>query len=113
MAANPIKAEKGPAPAYTGLQPKWRLTWLAGAAAGNITLTGIRLNEDFLSQVMVFGLTEGVPNTFSGIADLTSEFNITANDTINNTGGTSTAAKLVLVIWYDNSLGDQANPTRN
>ena len=69
----------------------------AGAAAGDVTVTGIK-TTDKIESVLVFGLTEGTPNTFSGIADLTSEFTITADDTINNVGGTSTAAKLVSVV---------------
>jgi len=73
-----------------------KIKLVAGAAAGNIALPGIK-KIDQLVSVVAFGLTEGVPNTFSGIADLTSEFKINADDQINNTGGTSTLSKLVIV----------------
>jgi len=61
---------------------------VAGAAAGNITVTGIKLNDRL---VLVQDLTTG--------ADITTEFSVTADDTINNTGGTSTAGHSVLVTW--------------
>ena len=68
-----------------------------GAAAGNITVTGV-LAADKIIGVSAFALTEGTPNTFSGILNLASEFTVTAADTINNTGGTATAAHLVTVL---------------
>src|SRR5678810_989243 len=61
---------------------------VAGAAAGNITVTGIVLDDRL---VLVQDLTTG--------ADITSEFSVTADDTINNTGGTSTAGHATLVVW--------------
>lgn len=84
--------------------PGLKFKFVAGAAAGNITVTGVKPGMRLVA-VIFFGLTEGVPNTFSGIADLTSEFSITANDTINNAGGTSSAAKLGLVVWEQPSAG--------
>lgn len=78
--------------------PPLKFGLVAGAAAGDVTVTGIQKNDQ-LVQVLVVGLTDGTPNTFSGHADLTSEFSVTADDTINNAGGTSSAAKLVLVVW--------------
>ena len=62
---------------------------VAGAAAGNITVTGIKLDDRL---VLVQDLTDAN-------SDITSEFSITADDTINNTGGTSTAGHSVLVTW--------------
>lgn len=109
---NPANPKKGPA-GTTGIIPRVRLTLLAGGAAGNLTLTGIKVNEDYIVSVVAFGLTEGTPNTFSGIADLTQEFNITADNTINNSGGTSSAAKLVLVHWYDADYGEKTSVVRN
>lgn len=75
-----------------------RTQFAAGAVAGNVTVNGIKVG-DTIRSVSVVGLTEGTPNTFSGIADLTAEFKVTADNTINNTGGTSTAGKLVVVVW--------------
>lgn len=64
-----------------------------GAAAGNVTATGVK-TTDKLIAVHSIAFTAGVP---SAVADLTSEFTITAANTINNAGGTSTADMIVLV----------------
>lgn len=87
-----------------GNVPKLKISLVLGGAAGNLAVAGIRPGMNILS-VVAFGLTEGAPNTFSGLADLTSEFTITANDTINNTGGTSTADKLVIVHYETFAAG--------
>lgn len=60
---------------------------VTGGVAGDIAVTGIKA-EDHL--VLVWSVSNG---------DLTSEFSITADAVINNTGGTSTATTEVLVIW--------------
>lgn len=65
-----------------------RFDGIIGGAAGNHTVTGIKVG-DVLKAVL--DLTDGV--------DLTSEFTISATDTINNTGGTVTTADLILVVW--------------
>jgi hypothetical protein len=64
---------------------------VAGAAAGNITVTGIRVADE-IESVVAFLL--GIPS------DLTSEFTITAADTINNTGGTNTTGMVLVVNWH-------------
>lgn len=63
-------------------------------AAGNLVCTGVLLGRDRLIQVLAITHTNGIP---SAVADLTSEFTISADNQINNTGGTSTANNLVLV----------------
>lgn len=70
------------------------------AAAGNLTVTGVKAGDRIVS-VNVITLTEGTPNTLNAqSADLTSEFKVTADNTINNTGGTITGLnKIVHVIW--------------
>jgi hypothetical protein len=62
---------------------------VAGAVAGNITVTGIKKGDKLLivQQVNAAG------------AELTSEFTITADNTINNTGGTNTTGMTLLVLW--------------
>jgi len=65
---------------------------VAGGAAGDIAVTGIGEYDDL---VAVFYHDAATP----ALTDLTSEFTITADDTINNTGGTSTAAGTVMVVW--------------
>lgn len=75
----------------TGIVPRIRWFVATGGAAGDITVTGIRVG-DKLS--LVLNLTDS--------ADLTSEFNITASDTINNGGGTATTGDALLVCYFDN-----------
>jgi hypothetical protein len=62
--------------------------------AGNLVCTGVRLATDRLLGVIAVTHTNGVA---SASADLTGEFTITADNQINNTGGTSTANNIVLV----------------
>lgn len=57
-----------------------------GGSAGNITVTGIA-TTDVLEAVLYFPISTG---TVTSVSDLTSEFSITAANTINNTGGTAT-----------------------
>lgn len=64
-----------------------------GAAAGNVTVTGVK-TTDKLIAVHSIAFTAGVP---SAVADLTSEFTISAENTLNNTGGTSSADMILLV----------------
>lgn len=45
--------------------------------------------------------------------DLTSEFSVTAANTINNSGGTATTSGWVLVAWYDSDYGEKANAAFN
>jgi len=94
----------------SGLIPRVRFTFINGGAAGNHTLTGIAADgNDKLISVWQLNLTlnEAQPNTTNswGPADLTSEFSITAANTINNTGGTATSGDLLVVIWYDHDWG--------
>lgn len=83
--------------------PRLRFGVIAEGAAGNHTVTGIR-PEDKLIAVVGFTvvLSEGAPNTIAITAqDLTSEFTISADDTINNTGGTSLVDGWALVVYLD------------
>jgi hypothetical protein len=67
---------------------------VTGGAAGNFTVTGIATADNL---VMVLHYTTG-----AALADLTSEFTITAANTINNTGGTATTSDQLVVIYQDN-----------
>lgn len=73
---------------------------VAGGVAGNITVTGIATEDTLVSVIRFTG--GGVDVT--DVEDLTSEFTITAADTINNTGGTNTTGDKLLVIYVDKSL---------
>lgn len=66
-------------------------TSVTGAAAGDLTVAGIAVGDTLL---YVLKCVTGAPPT---ITDLTSEFLVTATNTINNTGGTTTAAAKVAV----------------
>jgi hypothetical protein len=88
-----------------GRRPKFYVA--DGAAAGNVTVTGVA-TTDTLVFVGVF-TTKASIATF---ADLTSEFSITATNTINNTSGTSTASNQLLVcVDRPNSVSDALTVT--
>lgn len=72
-----------------------RTRTVAGAVAGNLTVTGIKKGDKLMN----------VQPVSAASADLVGEFTVTADNTINNTGGTSTAAQTVLVIWETNAGG--------
>jgi hypothetical protein len=84
----------------TGLNLK--IAFLDGGAAGAHTLTGIATDDNLL---YVGHLTTSVDATFGfgidSFADLTSEFSISAADTIDNTGGTATTNDHLVVLWLD------------
>ncbi len=67
---------------------------IAGGVAGNHTVTGIALNDEIIS---VLHHTQA-----ADMADLTSEFTITAADTINNTAGTDTSSDDLWILYWDN-----------
>lgn len=83
----------------TFINPMMEFTVIGGGSAGNHTVTGIR-PEDTLKAVIGFTFNEGTPNTGTARA-LTSEFSITADDTINNTGGTDTTGGILFVFYLD------------
>jgi hypothetical protein len=72
---------------------------IAGGAAGNLTVTGIK-TTDHLVSVVVFTTAAAIATA----ANLTAEFSITALNTINNTGGTATTNNAVLVTYLDRTL---------
>lgn len=65
-----------------------------GAAAGDVTVTGIEAQDKLLA---VYSLASAAD--VLSTADLTDEFSISADDTINNTGGTSSANGALIVVW--------------
>ncbi len=72
-----------------------RVTVVDGGAAGDHTVTGIKTNDVLKSVVHL----EGDGTQLTGAADLTDEFSITDDDTINNDGGTSSANGVLLVVY--------------
>jgi hypothetical protein len=72
-----------------------------GAVAGNVTATGVHVGDTLLSVV-------GVKTSDQSVHDFTSEFTITATNTINNSGGTTTAGYVLTVTWR--TLSSSASP---
>ncbi len=68
-----------------------------GGAAGAHTVTGIAVGDELVSVVQYDIDTGAVVDVVS----LTSEFSITAADTINNTGGTVTTGDKLVVTYLD------------
>ena len=68
--------------------PLIRQVIVSGAAAGDVTVAAIKKEDELFS---VLNLTD--------LTDVTSEFKIRVDGKINNTGGTTTASKKVLVSW--------------
>ncbi len=77
---------------------------IAGGAAGAHTVTGI-LTTDTLISVQRLDLDATAANI--DLDDLTSEFSITAANTIDNTGGSATTGDKLLVTYqrFDSILG--------
>lgn len=71
----------------------------AGDAAGAVAVTGILATSTLLSvwQVTNIATDAGPPIT----TDLTAEFTVTADDEIDNTGGTDTTGDVLVVTWVD------------
>lgn len=65
---------------------------VTGAAAGDITVSKIKKDDHLVSVIMVTATT-------AALTDLTSQFSITADAKINNTGGTSSASNGLIVTW--------------
>ena len=69
---------------------------IAGGAAGDHTVTGITTSDNLIS-VIRFDLDATAANI--DVDDLTSEFSISAADTINNDSGTATTGDKLLVVY--------------
>lgn len=90
----------------TYTHPNIRQVAISGGAAGNHTLTGITTKDVILGVSHITG--DGTQLT--GGEDLTAEFSITADDTINNTGGTSSANGVLIVLYaYAHAQGGDLN----
>lgn len=79
---------------YSHIKPAIIFYSVAGAIAGDIVVTGIETDDELIN---VADLSAG--------GDFLSEFTITAADTINNGGGTSTSGKILLVIYKRTGAG--------
>lgn len=66
----------------------------AGAAAGNITVTGIKTRDQLVSVLFL-----DATDASEAVANRTAEFTITAANTINNTGGTTSAGGFLIITY--------------
>lgn len=76
----------------------FRTALVAGAAAGDITVAGIKVGDELLQVVEYIGAGVAVTD----VALLTSEFTVAAGK-INNTGHTDTTGSKLLVVWVQKS----------
>lgn len=83
---------------------KYEQTIITGGSAGDHTVTGIATADTLLSVIYI--ASNATELLLAGAADLTSEFTISATDTINNTGGTDTTSGLLIVLFGDAAAGD-------
>ncbi len=87
-----------------------RIRIVNGGSAGNITVPGIAVG-DVIEQVTAaaYTINSGTPadddpiDLTSSVGDVTSEFSITAANTINNTGGTDTSANILTVLYWQSA----------
>jgi len=85
----------------TGVHPAFSDAAVAGGVAGNITVTGISGQRSRIAGVIGHDPAGGGAG-ISSIVALGSEFSVTADNTINNTGGTNTTGMVLYVFWTDN-----------
>lgn len=78
----------------------FRSAVIAGGAAGNHTVTGIAVGD---TLVGVIRLDRDATAANINITAITSEFSVSATNTINNTGGTNTTGDSLLVLYQDNT----------
>ncbi len=69
-----------------------KMAGIDGGSAGDHTVTDIRKDDHLVSVIEV-------TTTTAALVDRTSEFSITADGVINNTGGTDTSGDGLLVLW--------------
>ena len=84
----------------------FRVALVSGAAAGDVTVTGIRENDKLIGVYHYVAGTTLTDRTGEFIGKNGKKGNgaiIVSDDTINNAGGTSTNGNQVLVLWeaYD------------
>ena len=77
-------------------------TIISGGSAGDHTVSGISTDDQLIGVVKIDGTADtGTGDMTWACSDLASEFSITADDTINNTGGTDTTGAVLLVTYLD------------
>ena len=86
---------------FSGLNLK--VGTFADEAAGDHTVTGITTDDVILAVVgFTIALGEGTPNTAEFTAlNITDEFSIKGDDTVNNATGTNLTDSFAICIWLD------------
>lgn len=79
----------------TGILKSVQVKLISGGAAGDHTVQGITTSDTLVSVIYVVYDS----GTVVDVSDLTSEFTISAADTINNAEGTNTTGGKLLVIF--------------
>lgn len=75
---------------------------IAGGAAGAHTLTGIKIGD----RIVAVWAFVTVTSNMQTVIDITAEFlPVTADDTIDNTGGTDTTADFLVILYYPIGAG--------
>jgi len=98
-AVNNAKVASDAAIAHTKLGTGMvKATVIAGGAAGDHTVTGISTSDSLVAV-----LYDDLADAGESLTDITSEFSITAADTINNAGGTDTTGGALIVVYEDRS----------
>lgn len=69
-----------------------KIALVAGAAAGDITVSGVGISDELIGVFQQHATTKL-------LSDLSTEFSIVKADTINNTGGSSTNTHTLLVFY--------------
>lgn len=96
VSATDIVVTRGLAAATPAAVAAVKIFFVDGGAAGNHTVTGIAVGDSLISVFHV-----STKANVATIADLTSEFTVSAADTINNAAGTDTTNDLLIVFYHD------------
>lgn len=83
---------------FTHILPPLKITPVKGSTAGTFTVTGIATADKILSASKIEFGTDGDIYT---VVDLTSEFSISAANTVTNASGTNSTDALLLILWAD------------
>lgn len=75
--------------------PGTRIAVVQGGSAGDITVTGITAKDTLQSVFSVD--SDATPPTVSDVSD---EFSIASDNTINNTGGTDTSGTVLIILYF-------------
>jgi len=86
---------------YTHIVPPVKSFLVTGGTAGNHTVTGITTADKILSVLSTHIDATSLSTVAFTVADLTSEFTIDSDDTVDNDSGTDTTGALLLVAYAD------------